>query len=133
MASDQKFIDFILDQLDGIGGISARKMFGEYAVYCGPKVVALICDNQFFIKPTAAGRAFIDRVVEAPPYPGVKNSFLIEDQFENREWICELVRITEQELPMPKPKTRKSPAVRKPGYSGKRPGRKAGQFSKAPD
>lgn len=120
MASDQGFVDFILDQLAGAGRISARKMFGEYAIYCGPKVVALVCDNQLFIKPTEAGRAFIGQVVEAPPYPGARNSFLIEDRFENREWISELVRITEQELPMPKPKPRKNGAGRQPNHSGKR-------------
>ena len=82
-------------------------MFGEYAVYCNEKVVALVCDNQLFIKPTEAGRAFIGDPVEAPPYPGAKNSFLIEDKMDDREWISHLVRITTKELPMPKPKKKK--------------------------
>jgi hypothetical protein len=30
-------------------------------------------------------------------------SFLIEDKFEGREWLSELIRITENELPLPKP------------------------------
>jgi len=25
-------------------------MFGEYALYCGDKVVALVCDDQLFVK-----------------------------------------------------------------------------------
>ena len=107
MASDQDFVDFIVDQLQNAGEIRSRKMFGEYAVYCNNKVTALICDNQLFVKPTEAGRAFIGDVVEAPPYPGAKMSFLIEDGFENREWISELVRITARELPEPKPKKKK--------------------------
>jgi len=107
MASDQDFVDFIVDQLENAGDITSRKMFGEYAIYCDGKVAALVCDNQLFVKPTQAGRSFIGEVVEAPPYPGAKMSFLIEGGFEDREWISELVRITAQELPVPKPKKKK--------------------------
>lgn len=107
MASDQDFVDFIVDQLQNAGDITSRKMFGEYAIYCDGKVTALVCDNQLFVKPTQAGRSFIGEVVEAPPYPGAKMSFLIEDGFEDREWISDLVRITAEELPVPKPKKKK--------------------------
>ena len=104
MASDKEFVDYVLEQLEGIPGLSARKMFGEYAVYAGGKVVALICDNRLFIKPTAEGRAFIGEPAEAPPYPGAKPSFVIEEGLEEREWLAELVRITERALPLPKKK-----------------------------
>ncbi len=108
MASDQDFVDFIVDQLENAGDITSRKMFGEYAIYCDGKVTALVCDNQLFVKPTEAGRSFIGEVVEAPPYPGAKMSFLIEDGFEDRDWISNLVRITAKELPEPKPKKKKA-------------------------
>jgi len=107
MASDQDFVDFIVDQLENAGDITCRKMFGEYAIYCDGKVTALVCDNKLFVKPTEAGRSFIGEVVEAPPYPGAKMSFLIEDGFENRDWISDLVRLTAKELPEPKPKKKK--------------------------
>jgi len=109
MASDQDFVDFIVDQLENAGDITSRKMFGEYAIYCDGKVTALVCDNQLFVKPTEAGRSFIGEVVEAPPYPGAKMSFLIEDRLEDREWISDLVRITAKDLPEPKPKKKKKP------------------------
>ena len=82
-------------------------MFGEYVLYSRGKVVALICDNQLFMKATDAGRKFIGEVVEAPPYPGAKLAFLIHDQLEDRDWLTQLVTLTEQELPMPKPKAKK--------------------------
>lgn len=107
MASEQTFVDFIVDQIENAGEISAKKMFGEHALYSGEKLFALICGNKLFIKPTQAGRAFIGDVVEAPPYPGAKPSFLIEDKVEDREWLSELVRISVTELPMPKPKKKK--------------------------
>lgn len=107
MATDLEFMEFLADQMAGAGEISYRKMFGEYAVYCEGKVVALVCDNQLFVKPTAAGRAYVGTLVEAPAYPGAKNSFLIEDASEDREWISELIRITARDLPAPKPKKSK--------------------------
>jgi TfoX/Sxy family transcriptional regulator of competence genes len=108
MASELSFVEFIVDQIENAGVITFRKMFGEYAIYCDGKVVALVCDNQLFIKPTEGGRSFIGDVVEAPPYPGAKLSFLVEDKFEDREWISNLVKITTKELPEPKPKKKKN-------------------------
>lgn len=107
MASDQNFVDFVIDQIENAGEITARKMFGEYAVYADGKLFGLICDNKLFIKPTKSGREFIGDVVEAPPYPGAKPSFLIQDKIEDREWLSELVRVSLKELPLPKPKKKK--------------------------
>ena len=87
----------------------SRKMFGEYAVYLEDKVVALICDNQLFIKPTECGKEFIGEVAMAPPYPGAKMSFLMDDRLEDREWLCELVRITARELSPSKKRGKKAP------------------------
>ena len=97
MASDKSFIEFIVDQMGDAGCISHKKMFGEYAIYCDGKVVALVCDNQLFVKPTEGGRAYIGEIVEAAPYSGAKLYFLIEDAFEDREWISGLIKITAQD------------------------------------
>jgi TfoX/Sxy family transcriptional regulator of competence genes len=110
MASDQDFVQFVVDQLEDAGTLTYRKMFGEYAVYAEGKVVALVCDNRLFIKPTEAGRSYIGEPVEAPPYPGAKGHFLIEDRLEDRDWLSGLVRVTADEVPLPKP--------RKPKKSG---------------
>lgn len=106
MASDQKFVDYILEQIENNGEITGRKMFGEYGLFADKKIFALICDNKLFVKPTEGGRKYIVNPVEAPPYPGAKNSFLIEEKIEDREWLSELVSISLKELPEPKPKKR---------------------------
>ncbi len=108
MASDQKFVDYIIDQISGgAGEIVAKKMFGEYGIYSDGKMFGLVCDNKLFIKPTESGRKFIGTIVEAPPYPGAKPSFLIEDKIEDSAWLSELVRLSVRELPDPKPKKKK--------------------------
>jgi TfoX/Sxy family transcriptional regulator of competence genes len=107
MASDEAFVEFVVDQMSNAGRIASRKMFGEYAIYCDDKVVALVCDNQLFVKPTEKGKDYIGDVVEAAPYPGAKQYFLVEDRFEDREWISDLIKITAQEIPDSKPKKSK--------------------------
>jgi TfoX/Sxy family transcriptional regulator of competence genes len=107
MPSDQNFVDFVVDQMKTAGDITAKKMFGEYALYADEKIFGLVCDNKLFIKPTNSGRAFIGNVVEAPPYKGAKPSFLIEDKIEDSKWLSELVRVSVKELPAPKPKKKK--------------------------
>ena len=104
MASNQAFVDYIIDQTGSAGAMTARKMFGEYALYCNGKVVALICDDRLFVKPTDAGRTFIGTPVEAAAFPGAKPSFLIEDQLDNRRWLAKLIAITHESLPAAKPK-----------------------------
>jgi TfoX/Sxy family transcriptional regulator of competence genes len=108
MASDLEFVEYVCDQIGDAGSISFRKMFGEYAVYCNGKVVALVCDNQLFVKPTDGGRLLVGNLTEAPPYPGAKPYFLVGDRLDDREWVSRLIRTTECELPVPKPKTKKS-------------------------
>ncbi len=107
MASDQNFVDFVLDQIKNAGAVTAKKMFGEYGLYADEKLFGLICDNKLFIKPTNSGRDFIGDVLESPPYEGAKPSFLIEDKLEDSEWLNELVKLSIKELPLPKPKKKK--------------------------
>lgn len=105
MASKPETVDFLTDQIKAAGQVRSRKMFGEYAIYCDEKVVALVCDDQLFVKPTEAGRKFIKNTTEAPPYPGAKNYFLISgDHWDDDEWLTELIKITANELPLPKKK-----------------------------
>jgi TfoX/Sxy family transcriptional regulator of competence genes len=107
MASEQRIVDFILDQI-GLGEqVTGKKMFGEYGLYFETKLFGLVCDNKLFIKPTQSGRTFIKDIVEVSPYPGAKPSFLIDEKLDDREWLKELVKITVDELPEPKLKKSK--------------------------
>ena len=107
MATKQSTVDYLLEQIENAGNVRSRKMFGEYAIYCNDKVVALVCDDKLFVKPTEAGKEFLQTIEEAPPYPGAKPYFFISgDQWEDREWLTLLIAKTAEELPLPKPKKR---------------------------
>jgi TfoX/Sxy family transcriptional regulator of competence genes len=114
MATDLGFVEFICEQLREVPGVSHRKLFGEYAIYLGQKVVALVCDDQLFLKPTAAGLALLEAPVEAPPYPGAKPYFVIDEFVDDSEFLATLFRATEGEVPEPKPKKPKAPKSKQP-------------------
>jgi len=107
MANDPEFIQYVCDQVDETCDLSYRHMFGGTTLYSKGKVVALICDNQLFVKPTEAGRSYIGNVTEAPAYEGSKNFFLIEDELDDAEWLTELICRTEEALPQPKLRKKK--------------------------
>ncbi len=90
------------EQLGDAGVITYRKMFGEYGVYCNGKFFACVCDNQFFVKITEAGKEFMPDGETAPPYEGARPYFLI-DELDDREFLKELVQRTCAALPARKP------------------------------
>ena len=109
MASNQKTADYILEQIQSAGAVSAKKMFGEYTIYCDEKVVALVADDQLFVKPTSAGKEFLGTVDEKPPYTGAKPCYLISgERWDDHVWLTKLIKVTAKELPLPKKKAKKS-------------------------
>ena len=99
MPNEQVFLDYIYGQLESLGDIDIKKMFGGATLYFDQKVVGLITDNQLYIKPTPAGKAFIGEPLEAPPYPGAKDHYVIDDKLDDKEWLCELILISASDLP----------------------------------
>ena len=105
MATRQSTIDLLLEQMADAGSMEARKMFGEYGLYCDGKIVALVCGDQLFVKPTPGGKALAGDCAEGSPYPGAKPCLLIPgDRWEDRAWLARLVQTTAAELPAGKKK-----------------------------
>jgi DNA transformation protein len=115
MATKESTVQYIEDQVASAGAIRSQKMFGEYALYLGKKVVALVCDDTLYVKITEPGRAFAGKhYQEGFAYPGAKASMKInEDLLEEREWLSELLEITAEALPTPSPKKKSNKKVGK--------------------
>ncbi len=103
MACHEDYVQYIVEQCSGAGEITVRKMFGEYGIYCDGKIFGLICDDQFFVKITAAGTAQMPGLETASPYKGAKPHFVVTD-IDDREAVSAFVAATCGELPAPKPK-----------------------------
>jgi len=106
MASSKDLVQYIAEQCADAGEIMTKKMFGDYGIYCDGKIFGLICDDCLYIKPTEAGRKVLREVVMRPPYEGAKDYFLVAD-VDDRTYLSELVRVTCEALPEPKPKKKK--------------------------
>jgi len=113
MATEASFAVYICDQLSDAGGISARKMFGEYGIYRHGKIVALACDNQLFVKPTPEGEAVLDTPTWGSPFPGAKPFFNVSDVLDDTQMMVRLIEATDAALPAPKKKMPKAKAVAK--------------------
>jgi TfoX/Sxy family transcriptional regulator of competence genes len=106
MATTQDFMNYVAEQADLGARLSTRKMFGEYALYVDGKVVALVCDNAVFLKPTDAAKRRLGDVLEATPYPGAKLHSQVNEQLDDRELFKALLLLTASELPIPKPRSK---------------------------
>jgi len=104
MASSIDFVLDIISQLPQDLSFSHKKMFGEYGIFYSGKMIAMICDNQFFLKATEGGRALLPDCALQAPYPGAKAAILISE-FANHDLLRQAIAATYRELPFPKSKT----------------------------
>ena len=104
MSTKQSTVDFILEQMAEAGAVSSgKKMFGGYGLFYDGKILALVCDDELFIGIVPAGKVFVGDCQEKPPYQGAKPCFFISgEKWEDSEWLSHLVKISAEQLPVPK-------------------------------
>lgn len=105
MACSLEYIDFICMQLEGIGIIRTRKMFGDWCVYVDEKPIILACDNQCYIKIHPVIEHLMTDSLKGYPYEGAKEHYILD--IEHAEDAKEIIKILVQVLPYPKPKKKK--------------------------
>ena len=103
MASSREYLDFILDQLSLLDGISWRPMMGEYILYFRGKPVGGIYDDRFLVKPVRSAVSMMPEAEMELPYEGAKQMLMV-DNVEDREFLRDLLEAMYGELPMPKKK-----------------------------
>ena len=103
MASSKEYLNFILEQLSGMEGISYRAMMGEFIIYYNGKIVGGIYDDRFLVKPVKAAMAMLPDAKMELPYEGGKEMLFVED-VDNREFLEKMFTAIYEELPEPKKK-----------------------------
>ena len=101
MSSDKSYLDFILEQLSGLCGISYRAMMGEYIIYLDGKVIGGIYDDRFLVRITPSAKILMPDAKREIPYPGAKEMLLV-DSVDDREQMTRLIEAVYSELPEPK-------------------------------
>ena len=90
MASTKDYLDYILDLLKGIKGITYKKMMGEYILYKDGMIFGGIYDNRFLLKKNDLLSK--EGMKEETPYPGAKQMLLVNsedtDEIERLIYLC---------------------------------------------
>ncbi len=89
MASDKEYLDFVLEQLSELDGISSRSMMGEYIIYYKGKVIGGIYDNRFLVKNTKSAAKITPEAPLELPYEGAKKMLLAD--IDNKDLMNSLI------------------------------------------
>ncbi|MBR0206668.1 MAG: competence protein TfoX [Clostridia bacterium] len=97
MASHREYLNFVLEQLDGVEGLRWRPMMGEYLIYCRDRVVGGVYDDRLLVKPTASALRLLPDAPREEPYPGGKPMLLVTDM-DNKSLLQELLEAVANEV-----------------------------------
>ena len=100
MASSKEYLNFILEQLSVLDGITYKPMMGEYIIYLQGKIVGGIYDNRFLVKPTKSAKELMPNAPLELPYEGAKPMLMVED-IDNKNFLAGLLNAMFDELPEP--------------------------------
>ncbi|MCR1919613.1 TfoX/Sxy family protein [Frisingicoccus caecimuris] len=98
MASRKEYLDFVLEQLSGLEGVSYRAMMGEYLLYYNDKLFGGIYDDRFLVKVTASSLELLPDAPQEMPYDGAKPMLLITE-IDNKNYLRELILAMYEDLP----------------------------------
>lgn len=107
MASDKKYLEFIIGQLSELEDIDYRAMMGEYIIYYKGKVAGGIYDNKFLIKNVKSVKNVMNDIIYEIPYSGAKEMILVSE-VEDKMFLKRLFEEIYEELPELKKKKKKN-------------------------
>ena len=102
MATTNEYIEYVCEQIQGVGEIRYQKMFGEYMVYVNQKPVIIVCDNVPFVKMLDCIKEKMQDAETGYPYKGAKEHYVLD--IDNSEFCKDVVKKIEKVTPIPKKK-----------------------------
>ena len=112
MATSAATVDHLTDLLAAAGTLTARKMFGEYGLYLNGTIVAFICDDTLFLKPTPSALALLPDVEQGPCYPGSKPYLILTETLDDPDLTIRALQAVANDAPPSKPKAPKKPKAK---------------------
>lgn len=106
MACSVDYIDFVCSQLEGIGVIRAKKMFGDWMIYIDEKPIIMACDNICYVKMLPAIADMMSDACTGYPYDGAKEHYIID--IEHRDEAIKVIKVLLPLIPYPKKKNKGS-------------------------
>lgn len=115
MSTKAEAADALVDLLnDALGArrVTARRMFGEFGLYCDGRFFAVICDDTLLLKPLPELRAAMGTPEEAPPHPRAKPWLRPSgEDLDDPARIARLVQVALDHLPPETPRKRRGQAA----------------------
>lgn len=90
MASSKDYLEYVLEQLAELDGITYKPMMGEFILYYRGKIIGGIYDNRFLVKPVKSVISLMPEVTYELPYVGAKEMLLVEN-VEDKEFLAKLM------------------------------------------
>ncbi len=106
MSTSKEYLNYVLDLLSELDEITYRAMMGEYIIYYRGRIAGGIYNNRLLIKPVETAKKLMPEASFEIPYKGAKEMILIEE--ENKTVLRELFEAIYEELPVPKPRKKKT-------------------------
>ena len=50
LAASTEFLEFVTEQMAGVGAVTARRMFGGAGIFCGPHMIGLVADDLLYLR-----------------------------------------------------------------------------------
>jgi DNA transformation protein len=69
MAVSEEYLQFVLDQLAGLKGVSARRMFGGAGLYRGGIMFGLVADDRAYLRVDDSNRSSFEDAGSGPFHP----------------------------------------------------------------
>lgn len=91
MATSKDYLNYVMEQLSDIGGVTCKPMMGEYILYRYGTIFGGVYDDRFLVKPTKAAKELLPDAPTALPYPGAKEMLLVEE-LDDRAFLTELIQ-----------------------------------------
>lgn len=105
MATTNEYIEYVCEQIKGIGEIRYKKMFGEFMVYVNDKPVIIVCNNVPFVKKLDCIEEMMQNAEKGFTYNGAKEHYVLD--IDNMEFCKSVIMEIEKVTPIPKPKKKK--------------------------
>ncbi len=102
MATTNEYIEYVCEQIKGVGEIRYKKMFGEFMVYVNDKPIIIVCDNVAFVKKLDCIKDMMQNAETGYPYNGAKEHYVLD--IDNNEFCKSVIIELEKVTPIPKSK-----------------------------
>lgn len=111
MASSKEYADFIRSRFTGLDVVTIKPMMGEYVIHMAGKVLGFIGDEQLMLEPGPTIEKMLPDAEKRELFPGSKLFYIIDDSMSPHR-LCEIAQAIYDDLPISKPRKKKSEAAK---------------------